>query len=266
MGMNQKLAHLYEDYFVNIQPILDEELLEFSTPLLLKVSETYENAKLKVMIVGQETYEFYGKYGAFLQNHSSVEYAQDIYTKFVKEESENYHSPFWDYINRLSEGSGFSWIWNNVFKLETVEYLSDEKYLGEKVSLSELNTKKKYRHYRHLIDKIKLLQKDIFLKELEILKPDVVIFFTGHPYDSLFMDWQFDTQNDFYQDIPEALKMGIDKWKFGRLSSPLLPVKTFRTYHPNYLRRASGKVLSKEQKEFIFTYLRQQVDNVKIFL
>jgi len=256
VGMNQKLAHLYEDYFVNNQPIQDEELLEFSTPLLLRVSESYESAKLKVMIVGQETFEFYGKYGAFLLNHSPVEYAQDIYTKFVKEESKNYNSPFWDYLNRLFEGSDSSWIWNNVFKLETVEYLSDEKYLGKKVSLSVLS---KNKNYRHLIDKIKLLQKEIFLKELEILKPDVVIFFTGNPYDSLFMDWQFDTQNDFYQDIPEVLEMGIDKWKFGRLSSPLLPVKTFRTYHPNYLRRVSKKIMTPEQKDKIFDFLKAQI-------
>jgi hypothetical protein len=256
VGMNQKLAHLYEDYFVNNQPIQDEELLEFSTPFLLKVSESYESAKQKVMIVGQETYTWNGKYGAFLSCGSPVEYGQGVYSNFLRKESENYNSPFWNYINRLFEDNDSSWIWNNVFKLETVEYLSDEKYLDKEVSLSVLS---KNKNYRHLIDKIKLLQKDIFLKELEILKPDVVIFFTGNPYDSLFMDWQFDTQNDFYQDIPEALEMGIDKWKFGRLSSSLLPVKTFRTYHPNYLRRVSKKIMTPEQKDKIFDFLKAQI-------
>lgn len=254
--MNKKLARLYENYFVNNQPIADKELLEFSTPFLLKVSEAYENTKQKVMIVGQETYTWNGKYGAFLSYDNPIEYGQSVYSKFLKEESENYNSPFWNYINKLFEGSDSSWIWNNVFKLETVEYLSDKNYLNKQVSLSVLN---KNKNYRHLIDKIKLLQRDIFLKELEILKPDVMIFFTGNPYDSLFMDWQFDTQDDFYQDIPEALEIGINKWKFGRLNSPLLPYKTFRTYHPNYLRRVSKRIMTLEQKEKIFDFLKAQI-------
>lgn len=122
--------------------------------------------------------------------------------------------------------------------------------------MSQLNQNKQY---RYLIDKIKAHQKDIFLKELEILKPDMVIFLTGNPYDSLFMDWQFDTSDNFFQEIPEAVEQGIDKWKFGRLNSPLLPKNTFRTYHPNYLRRASSKVLSKEQKGFVFDFLKEQI-------
>ena len=69
----------------------------------------------------------------------------------------------------------------------------------------------------------------------------------------------FDTQNDFYQDIPEAVEMGIDKWKFGRLNSPLLSVKTFRTYHPNYLRRVSKKIMTQEQKDRIFDFLKTQI-------
>lgn len=256
MSMNDELTQLYNDYFINKIRDLSSDELQFSTPFLLKPNTSYELSKQKIMIVGQETYTWYGKFAEFLSNESPINYAQNVYSKFHEEESTNYNSPFWSYINKLFENSDYHWIWNNVFKLETVEYLSDEKHLGKKVSLSVLNKNKKY---RYLIDKIKSIQKDIFLKELEILKPDVVIFFTGNPYDNLFMDWQFDTQKNFYQEIPEAFEIGIDKWKFGRLCNPLLPQKTFRTYHPNYLRRVSKKVITPTQKEFIFNYLKSQI-------
>lgn len=254
--INQKLAQLYEEYFVNNQIMVDGDMAEFSTPFLLKVSESYEDAKQKVMIVGQETFTWYGKYGEFLSQKDPIGYAQSQYSQFVESESHNYNSPFWNYLNKLFENTNVEWIWNNAFKMETVEYLSNEKFLGKKVSLSVLS---KSKHYKYFIDKIKSLQRDIFIKELEILKPDIVIFFTGNPYDSLFMDWQFDTNDDFYQSIPKAVEMGIDKWKLGRLNSPLLPYQTFRTYHPNYLKRVSKKIMTLEQKESIFSILRNEI-------
>ena len=199
--MKQALKNLYQTYFVQDPINVDEEVLQFSTPFLLSPGEQYLKAKKKVMIVGQETYTWNekngvnGKYEYFLTREDPIAYAQNIFIQFIQSESQNYSSPFWDYLNRLFFETDVGWIWNNVFKMETVEYLSDPKYLGKNVSLSQLNQNKQY---RYLIDKIKAHQKDVFLKELEILKPDLVIFFTGNPYDGLFMDWQFDTTGDFF--------------------------------------------------------------------
>ena len=69
---------------------------------------------------------------------------------------------------------------------------------------------------------------------------------------------EYRTQN-FYQDIDEAILLKIDKWKFGRFENEHLPYKTYRTYHPNYLNRASSKVLTAEQKDLIFNFFKKQV-------
>jgi hypothetical protein len=252
--MKNKLKEMYNEYFVNHAKELEEER-NFSRPFLMNVKEDYIKSSKKVMIVGQETFGWYGTYEQFLNEKDSVEITQKIYDKFLENCSNDYNSPFWNFFNELKKvNSDASIIWNNVFKFETVDYLNTPEALNNKYGLSSLSKMKKY---RYLIDKIKALQKDVFIKELDILKPDVVIFLTGHPYDSLFMDWQFKDISIFYQSIEEAENQGIDKWKLGQFRNDHLPLKTFRTYHPNYLRRSSK--LSKVQKDFIFEFFKKQL-------
>ena len=62
--------------------------------------------------------------------------------------------------------------------------------------------------------------------EVRILKPDVAVFFTGPEYDArlqtTFPDVRFVRRDD----------------EVTQLRSNLLPEKSFKTYHPTYLRRA----------------------------
>ena len=253
--MKQKLFDLYVNYFSK-NNLKDEEILNFSRPFLIDVNDEYINSDKKVMIIGQETYTWYGLYKDFLNEDNGVKSTQDIYRNFMLQNKANYNSPFWNFFNKLEENSNASFIWNNVYKLETIEYLEDPNKLGQKVGFSLLS---KNKEYKHLIEKVRIFQKDILIKEIEILKPDIVIFLTGHPYDSLFMDKQFSNIQNFYQNIEEAILLKIDKWKFGRFENEHLPYKTYRTYHPNYLNRASSKVLTAEQKDLIFNFFKKQV-------
>lgn len=145
--MLEALRNLYQTHFIQDSIGVDEEVLQFSTPFLLSPSEQYLTAKKKVMIVGQETYEWNekngvnGKYEYFLSRENPVEYAQNIYTQFVQSESQSYSSPFWDYLNRLFRDTDSEWIWNNVFKMETVEYLGDPKHLGKKGFFEPIKSK-----------------------------------------------------------------------------------------------------------------------------
>ena len=253
--MKQKLFDLYNDYFCK-NNLKDEEILNFSRPFLLDVNDEYINSEKKVMIIGQETYTWYGLYKDFLNEDDGIKRTQDIYRNFMLDNKSNYNSPFWNFFNKLEENSNASFICNNVYKLETIEYLEHPNKLGKKVGFSVLS---KNKVYKHLIEKVKVFQKDILIKEIEILKPDVVIFLTGHPYDSLFMDKQFNNIETFYQDINEATLLKIDQWKFGRFKNEYLPYNTYRTYHPNYLKIAPENILTNEQKNFIFNFLKKQV-------
>ena len=253
--MKEKLLDLYTNYFSK-DKLKDEEILNFSRPFLIDVNDDYINSNNKVMIVGQETYTWYGLYRDFLNENNGVKKSQEIYKNFMLKNKANYNSPFWNFFNKLEENSNAIFIWNNVYKLETIEYLEHIDKLGKKVGFSLLF---KNKNYQYLIEKIRLFQRDILIKEIEILKPNVIIFLTGHPYDSLFMDKQFNNIENFYHDIDEAILLKIDKWKFGRFENEYLPYKTYRTYHPNYLNRASSKILTTEQKDFIFNFLKKQV-------
>ena len=74
-------------------------------------------------------------------------------------------------------------------------------------------------------------QKNILLRELEILKPHACVFFSGPYYDPMlsvsFPDCKF---------LPCASQ---PVQKLAHLIDSSLPAASFRTYHPNYLNRAA---------------------------
>ena len=80
-------------------------------------------------------------------------------------------------------------------------------------------------------------------REIAILAPDVVVFFTGPSYNGLLAA-------TFPEAMLEAGSLSRAK-PVSRVIHPALPAKTFRTYHPNYLQRAGlhrsvlGHIVSK---------------------
>ena len=70
---------------------------------------------------------------------------------------------------------------------------------------------------------------DIVREEVRLLNPDYVIFFTGPYYDKfiyrIFHDASFEPVNE------------RNERQLARVKSIHLPIKTIRTYHPNYLWR-----------------------------
>lgn len=75
---------------------------------------------------------------------------------------------------------------------------------------------------------------NVLADELRLLRPHVVIFFTGPGYDPLlersFPDLEYNRVNN--------------KWDLSQLAllqSDSLPIFSFRTYHPNYLYRENDR-------------------------
>ena len=89
--MKQELFDLYNDYFSK-NNLKDEEILNFSRPFLIDVNDEYINSNKKVMIIGQETYTWYGLYKDFLNEDNGVKRTQDIYRNFMLENKANYNS------------------------------------------------------------------------------------------------------------------------------------------------------------------------------
>jgi len=82
------------------------------------------------------------------------------------------------------------------------------------------------------IKKIRTTQQGLLSHEIDVLKPDVVVFFTGPRYDSTIR-----TEFEHVEFRPfENPRFPLST--LALLRGRGLPVKTLRSYHPEYLQRS----------------------------
>jgi len=234
METNILLENLYKSKWKEISDTLlsfneedpDDRANLATHPLLLKIDEEYENADLKIMFFGQETNlwcdEFNdGIFGYDIKIDDILSIYQDFY---LSNGYESYGKPFWSYIKKLKSHCStndlkkIGFVWNNVLKIGKVEVGKSQHGL--------LN--KSLEHF------------DIIPLEIEILKPNVLLFFCGHGYDEFIRervgDFSVESIGEF--DVRELCKLTFSE----------TPVKlALRTYHPGYLQR-----LPEEKRNAIF--------------
>ena len=206
--LNEQLHDLYRSHW----PRLAKELSMgegLSCPLFMKISREYDMADCKLLIVGQQTHGWGngskdGGYGADLGNNP-VAALMGSYEDFAL--GRNYtKSPFWVASHRLykalnpqGEPEGFAW--SNLVKVDQNQFRPAFEY-------------------ENIVSKCELLQ-----AECKILKPDVVVFFTGPDYDTRLL-----------KTFPGLQMSHVVKLALSVLEHEALPVRSYRTYHPNHLR------------------------------
>jgi hypothetical protein len=197
--MNKQLYYLYEKYWSNLIEIRDNH--QSSDPLLISATPEYVSSEKKLMIIGQQTHGW--------DVGENIQQLMDGYNNFKVGKNYNHKSsPFWttqydlyERLNPTSEKYGF--IWNNLLKVDLNKNRPSqlEEELGKEFP--------------------------VLIEEIRILKPDVVVFFTGPSYDNrikkTFSNITFENIN------------GFNSKELVRLQHKDLPEKTFRTYHPKYL-------------------------------
>jgi hypothetical protein len=128
-----------------------------------------------------------------------------------------YASPFWNVIRKIENKLGnepYTSEWTNISKYDLNNGRPDAKHEG-----------------------IFSLVDDLLLDEIRILEPTVCMFFTWHGFDyrikKIFNGIEFLPVNEF------------KIHQFCQLKHEKLPLLTFRTYHPRYLRinRLENKVI-----------------------
>ncbi|WP_274008493.1 hypothetical protein M1D72_05725 [Vibrio sp. AK197] len=198
----KELLKLYESYSTDFENFW-EKYKEFDVhgPILMSL-ESYFTQPKKVMIVGQETH-------GWCQSPSISEQI-GAYKSFNF--GETYRStPFWNVIRKIESTMGlepYSIAWSN---LNRYDQACGSPKLPVLVSVEELD---------HLLK-----------AEVSILKPDVLILFTNHKYDSRL-----------HKLYPEALFENIPELPdrhFKRVSHPELPSVTIRAPHPKTIRMQS---------------------------
>lgn len=222
MYLNHRLFRLYEKYWDDMIGSLKDN--ELGNPLLLNFrdEEKYEKADIKIMFLGQETNSWEGGLGS-----KDINELMETYSEFLEI---RYGGQFWnavrDYVRTIKDmnpNKSVEYVWNNIIKIGKEE--------GKGVP------------EQHLVNR----QKEVFpvlREEIEIINPNLIIFFTGPYYDQYInKEWdelQFNEVNN------------SDKRQLAIVNHNLLPEITFRTYHPNYLYRR-GKQFFGEIKDAIIT-------------
>lgn len=217
--MNNALKELYSEKWNNL--IANSKETNAAYPLLIQVSEEYENADIRVMIVGQETD---GWVGQLEQNDKTIEKIQNAYFEYLYKNKKKNRRPFWNrknfryYKEELTKKYSpkkIACIWNNVNKI------------GKKSRGKPTN-------------KIMELEKqyfDIFEKEINILAPDIVIFTTG--------DRHIPVE---HKKIKPVCKEPVSQVVFTNYPN----IFAVRTYHPNAKIKDGKKHLKEQALKLIY--------------
>lgn len=205
--MNNQLKEAYSDYY---KYLLDRVVSDgLTNPLLLNLGFKDEKNTKSVMIFGKETNDWEGKFGT-----KSIDLLLNTYSDFYNNgRCYTVNTNFWrlykelvERIKDIYQNNDIKFIWNNILKL------------GKEGRPGTPN--------QNLVDLY--IEYPVIQKEIKIINPISIIFVTGPSYDTyikrIFSDVSI---------VPVNNKFSVQE--LARVSSPNLPINTFRTYHPNYL-------------------------------
>jgi hypothetical protein len=211
LSINDRLVRLYQENQKGIDAIYAREKNGepyLDGPHLVHCwEESYLNAQHRILVLGQENNSWYGP-------SDEIQRMIDAYEEF--EHGQDYHSPYWRGVHEFNravngaEADRFGFVASNVCK-----YCSE---CGGPVTSEE--------------DQFVVQQFNVLPGELGILDPSIVLFFSGPHYDDSIRLQLGGPPASF-----ESTIEGISANEIAKVIHPLLPVHSYRTYHPNYLQR-----------------------------
>jgi len=223
--MNQYLKQLYQETWSDLEDQA-RETDNVTHPLLVKVNEcVYKNADVKVMIFGQETDGWYGDYPRE-EIPFSIDELMEGYSEYFYTSKNKSLRPFWNrnnfsffqqglekFFNDKNKTTAF--VWNNISKI------------------GKVNRGKATKSIRNM----ELSHFQVIEKEVEILKPDIIIFTTGHTRDSYiqkafgkdnvefeYAKFSFSSMDNSYQDGNMMAKINLSNYP---------SICAIRVEHPN---------------------------------
>jgi hypothetical protein len=213
-NINEQLYNLYASKWDDISETLLEihdgdHAPEPTNPLLLYIDkeEEWENADLRVMVFGQETKDWEKR------PDKSIAHLRNVYHHFFNE-CQGKNSPFWNGIVRFRAMLGakypnkrIHYVWNNIIKI------GKETDAGPPPA----NIYAAEREWFHVIP-----------DEVKILRPNVLLFFSGPNYDDAIRD---NFGEVAYAAVPPYAEKQLAKITISDIDF------AFRTYHPGYLMR-----------------------------
>ncbi len=237
----KKLNELYSGYLDVLQD--NHKMAEYiqdeskSSPLFINVNVPYGKyleSDIKILYVGKENngwssrgrlkrdYLIEGDYN----DKSYVDALIGLYDSF--DIGKKYRKPFFTFLFDLinsyrGKSIHIGVLWTNLLRMDCTR---KNKYIKNDMFNADKN--------------------EILRKEIEVLKPDIIIFVTGPSYDN-FLKRTFDDLT-----FNESDNKALSKRRFALLKSKYLPEISIRTYHPGAYR---NKYIHKQniKKEVIKT-------------
>lgn len=204
--------------------------------ILMDVPEGWSRATNRVLVVGQETLGWDFEQGSyydwpyppikgfedFLSVPNSVEAMIHGYRafEFSRYQPGNVNSPFWRAYRQIREAVG-----DEPEGFETkVLYTNLFKTAVNGTSIVKNGTIQE-------ADDIWRASAQLLTREIEILRPDAVVFFTGPDYDR-YLELEF-------AGVEWVSVDGFSQRQISKITHPSLPSRAYRTYHPGYLSRGN---------------------------
>lgn len=201
MKLHAGLHELYSSNWNDFKAAIDHTKHEkpLNGPYLCSPSDDYWESAVKLVFVGQETNGW--------NSQPDVEKQMEIYSKFGV--AKNYKKgAFWQVIRKIEKN------------------INGKEYGCASLNLNkfDVNRKGPGKSYSALMEKFD----HILLAEIQLLKPDAVIFFTGPSYDRRLI-------NLFNAEFIKLEDFEIRQ--LAEIKSPNIPYIAIRTIHPQSMRR-----------------------------
>lgn len=219
------LDSYYAETLTAAEPGFVPYFRELSAPFLLSVFQAYLDAPVRVMFIGKETNGWFDKLGTFYERQDGIDVAKARYEEQHLRGTGN--SEFLRQWKRFADaftGSDQTAIcWNNLMKMDW-----HRPRLGySRTSIA---------HSAHLFDFSVAAVKF----EIELLKPNLIIFGCGHGYDRALKAVLPDRQRVKVE--PKAL------WHFRSNG-----IECFRTFHPDAWDNNAPRPIKEYYREIIET-------------
>lgn len=229
--MKEALISLYQSNWEPLQVHLsrlsasDEFRDKPTSPLLISLEDydEYESADIRLMVFGQETNNWFGEFNPNMMEVLGLYESYFLSGDWMLDKKRVFWrglKPYLDGIREKFPEKNFSFIWNNLSKVGKISKGSSPKYIRD----------------------VELEYFSVIKAEIEILRPNIILFFTGFKRDedikSIFSTARFESISGFPIDELASI-------------SSIAGSNVFRTYHPYAVNSFGKSYVSKLQKTII---------------
>lgn len=225
MTLEEKLLQRYLEIVKANQEFLDSTLTveKLSKLFLTPVPDGYENAENKIMIVGRETKDWLTNVTDFHYDEAGIKFLMQKSLKvqnYLLDKRMEKGARFFNFLRKIANKSGKEGvIWSNIYAFDYQK--------------GHINRSKN----QQLVDGIVKISEQLLTAQIEILKPDIIIFSTGNQGSEVRRKY---FPNDTLTDSRSFKGIAVkDLWSFKLPNNPAI---CYRVHHPSARKKGKKQI------------------------